>query len=268
MFPYIVSANLQVGGLHLAPFPGLLAIAIAVGYLIAVNRAKRSGISPQRFTKMGVFVIAAALLGGHLAKFIYSPGAWRMVEIQPTVLLDIFNGQASFGGFIGGYLAAQAFLWWNPIPFRDRYLYGDATAFAVPFAWWIGRLGCYLVHDHPGIRTTSFLGVRYPGGTRYDLGLLEMLFLIALAALFLLLDRKPRPRGFFYVAFVLLYGLFRLGLDRLHVDPPRYYGWTVDQIASSVMILHAIETVLILAWLKRASARKVVAPEVVCSTDS
>jgi phosphatidylglycerol:prolipoprotein diacylglycerol transferase len=98
-------------------------------------------------------------------------------------------------------------------------------------------MGCYLVHDHPGIRTTSFLSVRYPEGTRYDLGLLEALFLIALAAVFLFLDRKPRPRGFFYVAFLLLYGLFRFQLDRLHVDPPRYAGWTVDQVASSLMIL-------------------------------
>ena len=211
MFPYIETTRWHAGNYFLDPFPMLVAIGLAVGYLIAVHRAQRSGISREYFTKLGLCVIAAAFLGGHLAKFLYIPGGWRLIMIQPSVLLSIFSGQASFGSFIGGYLAALAFLIWNSVPYRDWFLYADAACFAIPFGWSIGRVGCYLVHDHPGIRTTSFLGVRYPGGTRYDLGLLEALFLIALAAVFWFLDRKPRPRGFFYTAFLLLYGLFRLG---------------------------------------------------------
>jgi phosphatidylglycerol---prolipoprotein diacylglyceryl transferase len=257
MFPYIDTARWPF-----EPFPMLVAIAIAVGYLIAVRRAQRSGIGREHFTTLGLCVIAAAFIGGHLAKFFYSPGAWRMVTIEPKFLFRILDGQASFGSFIGGYLAALVFLWWNSVPYPDRYLYADAACFAVPFAWWIGRVGCYLVHDHPGIRTTSWLGVRYPGGTRYDLGLLEALFLIALAAVFLFLDRKPRPRGFFFVAFPLLYGLFRLAVDRLHVDPPRYYGLTVDQIASGLMLLMAVLTTLELLRLARAGRLKMSASEV------
>jgi len=41
-------------------------------------------------------VIAAAFIGGHLAKFFYSPGAWRMVTIEPNFLfriLDQFPGR-------------------------------------------------------------------------------------------------------------------------------------------------------------------------------
>ncbi len=257
MFPYIDSARWPF-----EPFPMLVAIAIAVGYLIAVRRAQRSGIARERFTKLGLCVIVAAFIGGHLAKMFYSPGAWRVVLMEPTRLLRILEGQASFGSFIGGYVAALVFLWWNSVPHADRYLYADAACFAVPFAWWIGRVGCYLVHDHPGIRTTSWLGVRSPGGTRYDLGLLEVLFLLALAALFLFLDRKPRPRGFFFVAFPLLYGLFRLALDRLHVDPPRYYGLSVDQIASGLMLRMAALTTLDLMRLDRAGHLKTSASEV------
>jgi phosphatidylglycerol:prolipoprotein diacylglycerol transferase len=262
MFPYINTAAWHIGGYAFSPFSALIAIAIATGYLVATRRANLSGIDREHFTKVGLCVIVAAFLGGHLAKFIYSPGGWSVIAIKPAVLLDIFNGQASFGAFIGGYLAGLGFLWWNSIPYPDWYLYADAACFAVPFAWWIGRVGCYLVHDHPGVRTTSFLGVRYPGGTRYDLGLLEALFLIALAGVFLFLDRKPRPRGFFYVAFLLFYGLFRLLLDQLHVDPPRYYGWTVDQFASGLMILAAGLTVLDLWRLERARRSKLLASEV------
>jgi len=253
MFPYIDASHWHIGGYRLNPFLALITIAIAVGYLIASRRAKHSGIRPDHFAKLGLCVILAAFLGGHLAKFFYTPvEGWRIVAVQPSVLLQIFRGQASFGSFFGGYLATLAFLWWHSAPYRDWFLYADAGCFAVPFAWWIGRVGCYLVHDHPGIRTSSFLGVEYPGGTRYDLGLLEALFLIALSALFLFLDRKPRPRGFFYVAFLFSYGLFRFLLDRLHVAPPRYGVWTVDQIASTLMLVAAAITVFELIRLERA----------------
>jgi phosphatidylglycerol:prolipoprotein diacylglycerol transferase len=249
MFPYIDTSRWHA----VEPFRALVAIAIAVGYFIATRRAKRSGIGQEHFTKLGLCVIVAGFLGGHLAEFFYLPGGWRAVGLQPAVLLQVFSGQASFGAFIGGYLAALGFLLWNSIPYPDWYLYADAGCFAVPCSWWIGRVGCYLVHDHPGIRTSSFLGVRYPGGTRYDLGLLEVLFLLALAAVFLFLDRKPRPRGFFYVAFLFFYGLFRFFLDFLHVDPPRYDGWSVDQIAASLMLLAAALTVLDLLRIRRAN---------------
>lgn len=252
MFPYINTTRWQFGSFAIHPFVGLVAIGIAAGYLVAVSRAKRNGIDREQFTKLGLCVVAAAFIGGHFGKFIYSPGAWRLVLAYPSAALELLNGQASFGAFFGGYIAALLFLLLNRIPYRDWYLYADSACFAVPFAWWIGRVGCYLVHDHPGIRTTSWLGVKYPGGTRYDLGLLEMLFLIALAGVFLFLDRKPRPRGFYYVAFMFAYGAFRVLLDQLHVDPPRYGGWTVDQIFGSFMIFGAVITLIELHRLERS----------------
>src|SRR2546427_470013 len=84
--------------------------------------------------------------------------------------------------------------------------------------------GCAWVHDHPGIRSMSWLSVRYPGGQRFDLGLLEMLFLALLAVCFLLLGRKPRAPGFFAGWTFVIYGSFRVGLDQSHANPPRWMG--------------------------------------------
>lgn len=250
MFPYIDTTHWHIGNIAFNPFPALVALALATGYLVATRRAERSGISREHFTRLGVWVILAAFVGGHIAKFFYSPQDLSRIFAHPAVLLQVLNGQASFGGFIGGFITAQVFLWRHKVPYRDWFLYADATAFAVPCSWWIGRVGCYLLHDHPGVRTASWLGVRYPGGTRYDLGLLEALFLLSLAAVFLLLDRKPRRRGSYYVAFLFSYGIFRLLLDRLHVDPPRYGGWSVDQIAATIMIALGVFTILDLFRLR------------------
>jgi phosphatidylglycerol:prolipoprotein diacylglycerol transferase len=155
---------------------------------------------------------------------------------HPSQAFSFNWGLSSFGGFAGGLIGAAMFFRIRGITRSQRVGFLDAVGFAVPFGWSVGRIGCYLMHDHPGVRTSSWLGVRYPEGVRYDLGLLEVLFLFALGAIFLFLDRKPRPPGFFRAALFLSYGVFRILEDRLRIDPPRYFGWTVDQIAATAMI--------------------------------
>ena len=62
----------------------------------------------------------------------------------------------------------------KPVPVMP---YADSLAYGLATGWMFGRLGCFTAHDHPGIRTSFFLGVKYPEGTgfvtRFDLGLLE-----------------------------------------------------------------------------------------------
>src|SRR5699024_7649510 len=90
------------------------------------------------------------------------------------------------------------------------------------------------------------------GGARYDLGLIEALFLFALAIVFYCLDSRVRRPGFFFAAYFCVYGPFRFLLDRLHVDPPRYFGWSVDQYAA----LAATIAGLLIAAASFRTARK------------
>jgi phosphatidylglycerol:prolipoprotein diacylglycerol transferase len=245
VFPYIESDHWRV-----RPFAMLVVIAIATGYLIGLKRLTRQGIARERFSEVALSVTLGGLLGAHLLKLVYVPGAFVSALRHPLVFLAIGNGQASFGAFVGALVSGLIFFWRRSISVNQWFIYSDAGAFAVPFAWAIGRLGCYLVHDHPGLRTSSWLGVQYRGGNRFDLGLLEMLFLLLLGCAFLLLDLRKWPRGFYCTAFLLCYGAFRWNLDQLHVDPPRYGRWSVDQIASSAMIVAGIACVIEMRRLK------------------
>ena len=87
-----------------------------------------------------------------------------------------------------------------------------------------GRLGCTLAHDHRGLASTSWIAVKFPEGPRYDLGLIEFLFLIGMTIAFRVLDRHARPVGFFFGLYGVVYGGFRIWLDTLHVQPMRFYG--------------------------------------------
>jgi phosphatidylglycerol:prolipoprotein diacylglycerol transferase len=229
MFPYIDTSGWHVGSLPVRPFGALLAVAIAAGYLMAARRAKTWGIPRARLDEMCLWMIAGGFLGGHLLRILYLPHPIDSILRNPLLLIEIFNGIASFGSFLGGLLGALAFLFRHKIRARESLEYFDAIGFGLPFGWMIGRIGCALIHDHPGLRTTSWLGVRFPGGARYDLGLLEALFLGCVAILFLALLRSRWAAGFFFGLFFAIYGPFRLWLDTLHVDPVRYFGWTVDQ---------------------------------------
>ncbi len=236
MFPYIDTSQWHVGPWSIHPFVILVALGCAVGYLIMVQRLKRYGISQERISEFALWLFGVGFTGASLAYPAYTPAELFAAAHHLTRLVRLSGGLSSFGGFAGGIIGAAAFFRVRRIPPTEAHAIRDAVYFSTPFGWSIARVGCYLMHDHPGIRTSSWVGVRYPGGTRYDLGLLEIFFLLAQGGAFLLLDRKPRPPGFFAAAMLIPYGVFRLLQDHLHVDEAQYFGWTVDQIAATAMI--------------------------------
>jgi phosphatidylglycerol:prolipoprotein diacylglycerol transferase len=244
MFPYFDIKQWHVGSVLIHPFIILVAAGYTLGYLITAHRMARKGTPREQISQLGLWMMAAGFLCSYLMALAYVPAVVVDVLHHPRKAFTFTWGLSSFGGFAGGLIGAAAFFRYRRIGRTERLMLLDAVGFGIPFGWALARVGCYLVHDHPGIRTMSWLGVRYPGGTRYDLGLLEVLFLLALGGVFLLLDQKPRPPGFYQVVLFLPYGIFRLFEDRLRIDPPRYFGWTVDQVASAVMIAYTLIIVM------------------------
>ncbi len=221
MIPYFEQPVLIAGSHHFSAFGLLLILAVITGIAIVLKRGARRGIDRDLMFRMSFWAIASGLAGAHVAKMImdYTPQfvANPLSVFQP-------GGIRSLGGFIAGLLGAIAYCRLRGGSLGETFRMLDVMSFALPFAWMIGRLGCFLAHDHRGNFTASFIAVRFPEGSRYDLGLIEFLFLIGMSALFLGLDRKPRAPGFFFGLFGLIYGAFRVWLDTLHIQPFRFYG--------------------------------------------
>jgi phosphatidylglycerol:prolipoprotein diacylglycerol transferase len=233
LIPYFELHFVTIGPVSIPIFPVLCVAGLLVGLWRGAIRAQRLGVWPLVRRPFPYLVIGGGYLGAMLLKLAYAPFPG----------LQGIPGIASFGAAFGGLAATGAYFRWRRVSFRQALRVVDVMAFVFPLSWAIGRLGCTLVHDHPGIRSDSWLAVRYPDGPRYDLGLLGMLFLLVLAAVFQLLDRKPRPDGFYTALALVLVGIFRFGLDRLQIDPPRYFGWSVDQYNS--LIVFALGSALI-----------------------
>jgi prolipoprotein diacylglyceryltransferase len=75
----------------------------------------------------------------------------------------------------------------------------------------------------------------------HDLGWYEFLYtLLAIVPVFLLLDRRPRPPGFYVIVFLLFYVPARFGLDFLRLSDTRYFGLTPGQYAGFAVFVAAL----------------------------
>lgn len=145
--------------------------------------------------------------------------------------LDAINpwlpGYSMFGGFIG---AAAVFFWTMYRHKLDWISYADTIIWGVPWGCGVGRIGCFLIHDHPGTLTNFILGVKYPGGeTRHDLGLYLSIIGFATGILFLWLNRKRREPGFWFGTYLMIEGASRFWLDFYRIADATYFGLTPTQ---------------------------------------
>jgi len=254
MIPYFQPIQLKFGPFTLHAFGFLVFVAVLVGRLMMTRRSRRQGLDQAVASRLWLWMIAGGFVGAHLMKVLTgNPG--RALE-NPLVFLRIWEGLYSFGGLMGGLLGAAYFSWRRHLAPAELWRYLDVTAYAFPFAWIFGRLGCTLAHDHPGVPSTSWLAVPYPGGPRYDLGLLEFLYTLLLAGVFAGLDRRRWPAGFYFGLLFALYGLFRFALDGWNVPQAKYFGWSADRWFAAAAALAGVFTMAALtrrAWRGRAA---------------
>lgn len=258
MLPYFQQPSWQVGPIAVHAFGVAVAVAVAVGQRMADRRAGRLGLAPTTVSGLGGWMLGGGVLGAHLFSVLfYFP---EKLQQDPWLLLRVWEDISSFGGMIGGGLGAMLFFHYRApsLPTMMRMAFIDLVAFVFPTGLAIGRIGCALAHDHPGVVTTFPLGVsletasaqayvqevyadvglRAPldlaGRGFHDLGLYELLFLaLVVVPLFWRWDNTARPPGFYLAAFAGLYLPVRFALDFLRVSDARYVGLTPAQWVSA-----------------------------------
>jgi phosphatidylglycerol:prolipoprotein diacylglycerol transferase len=286
MLPFIVIEPFQVGPVSIQPFGLLVALAILVGVGLATQRAKYVGLNVDDLRTFITWVLVGGFIGAHvLDSLFYHP---HEVLAHPWSLIELWAGLSSFGSFVGASLGA---LGWKHFAIREgvslgpllalriptrraipmRMLpYADVLMAVFPVAWIFGRAGCAVVHDHPGMRAARgawlsvahgpgpstdfyFLHFRHGAEPRYDLGLLEMLFAVVLAAGFALTWRRGSVKGWYIATAASIYAPVRFLLDFLRVGDPeggdlRYAFLTPAQWACVALLVFGV-------WLSVRLAR-------------
>lgn len=226
------------------PFGTLVAIGVYLGAWMTMRRARERKLDETAMNDFIFWVVATGFVLSHVIDSLaYYPAR---VARDPLYLLRIWDGLSSYGGFVGAVVGAVAWRLYRRKPILE---YVDVCVSAFPLAWVFGRMGCSIVHDHPGAASNAWFAVRYPAAQlvagyqgRYDLGLYEMVLTIPLAvACHLLWRRRPlRPEGFYVGVTLTAYAPVRFLLDFLRVPyrdmpglsgDPRYLGLTPAQWA-------------------------------------
>ncbi|MBS1122564.1 MAG: prolipoprotein diacylglyceryl transferase [Deltaproteobacteria bacterium] len=270
----------QLGSLNVGIPIQAFGVIVAVGVLIGAGLLRRygewHGVSDDHIRGLTGWITITGFLGAHwLDVLAYEPqklsesvAAWP--PSQWPVLIRVWDGISSYGGFVGGAIGFAIFVWWKRLPAR---LMADIAIVGLLPAFSIGRIGCTVVSDHIGAAVDpskwyAALAMDYPrnlnmtvvqnlvsqipqtGNTTVDyvtrhfiplpawnLGLIELLYLIPVNALILWLAFRPNkrmPAGFLIVLAGVLYAPVRFFLDYLRPEnsDPRHLGLTFAQWAS------------------------------------
>ncbi|HEX5661506.1 MAG TPA: prolipoprotein diacylglyceryl transferase family protein [Polyangiales bacterium] len=218
------------------PFGVLVAIGVLAGMRLSEWHGEKLGMRKDVVSDAATHVVIIGFVFGHVFDMVfYYP---EKVLERPWELLMVWTSLSSYGGFFGSALGGFYWSWRRKLPMFPVY---DQIAFGIPLGWFFGRLGCFVVHDHPGAITDFPLAVdnfTYNGvtGPRHDLGFYEVLWAAAVVPFFLWLDRKPRPYGFYIGMCCVLYAPVRFGLDFLREADKTYDGWTPGHFSSFVTL--------------------------------
>lgn len=239
---HLVGHAIDIGPWSIKPFGTLVALGVYLGAALSMKYARRWEMNVEAFSKFMFWVCVWGFVGGHvLDEIFYHP---EQVLADPLSLVKIWAGLSSFGGFTGAVLGVFVFKY----KFRIKRIlpFAEIMGAAFPVGWTFGRMGCSIVHDHPGMPSQLWFAVQYQDGSggRFDLGLYEMLFAVIVMVVALPLARKTRPAGFFLGWTMLVYAPVRFALDFLRISPaeagraeadPRYAMLTPAQWACFAM---------------------------------
>lgn len=281
MIPYVEQPSVRIGPLTIHAFGVIIAAAVLIGLEIGRRRIQRFGLDPKVGEGFAWYVIVGGFLGAHLFSVLfYFPAE---VAQSPLVLFKLWEDISSFGGILGGLVAAWLYfrIKAQQIDRATRWIYVDVAAFVFPISLAIGRIACSLAHDHPGTLTGLPLAVSlkterareyitgiFRGAGRltelpaapvfarlgfHDLGWYEFLYLsVVVVPLMFLVDGRrhsTRPAGALLALFILLYMPVRFALDFLRVSDVRYAGLTPAQWVAGTMLVS-----LPVVWLNRRQA--------------
>lgn len=277
MIAYIDFHELHIGPMPIHPFGVLVALGVLLGIELAKRRGRYIGLPEEALMSFIVWMLVPGFIGGHVFdSLFYHP---QEVAAAPWTLLYLWAGLSSFGGFAGAIIGVTLWKffelkpWFHLGPFivvrparRSAPMlllpYCDVVLAVFPIAWIFGRLGCTVVHDHPGIEAPNwmplavlygpgpvesfaFFDLHYGSTPRYDLGLLEMVFAVVLAGAFVSRWRKQTPVGWYAAAVCIAYAPVRFGLDFLRLNDPeggdlRYASLTPAQWACVALLFGGV----------------------------
>lgn len=284
---------LSIGPFDFHAYTVALALAFLVGVLGAVRENyKREHPFPVT-PAGGVWIFFGALLGAKIYWYLQYGLTWTDDEGNGYEWYRVFfiweGGMVYYGGLIGGFLGAVAYVRYMKVPILPM---GDIGMPFLPLGHSIARLGCFLNGCCWGSVTEGATGVIFPRRSlafnqQVDDGLItrsaseplpvhptQLYESLGLFVVFLIMRyayKHKKHDGSVMFLYPLLYGILRFSVEAFRGDSARpLFGMTASQVIGLGLFLSAACFYVIMFQTKWRAAVPVagdVEPEVPGSTD-
>jgi len=260
MYPTI----LNIGGIQIYSYGLMLFISFLLGIFIVERRARRFGVDSKTITDLALWILLAVVVGSRL---FYVAFHWPEFKDDLIGIVAFWRGGLAglmfYGGFLGALIAGLIFVRVRKLPVLKLL---DAAAPAIVLGEGFTRIGCFLNGCCFGRPTDSPLGLVFPanspaGATFLDrvtgvvpaihpTQLYSALAGFILFGIALLLERRRLRDGVLFAVILILYSLFRFGIDfvRHYDDAANFWGNQVVALG-----LTAIGIVLLVLFQRRRS---------------
>jgi phosphatidylglycerol---prolipoprotein diacylglyceryl transferase len=256
----------------------LLAVAFVGGLLLMARLAARDGLDRQKVYDLGLWVLAASLIGSKALMVIAEWDVYYRDNPRQIFTLDFFrSGGVYYGGFIGAVIASVIVMRYYKLPWWRT---ADSFAPGIILGQAIGRLGCFSAGCCWGKPTAGWYGVHFSekgheitgvptivnhlgdkiqqnvwaerladlGGILAPLKLhptqlyeagAALLILVAL----LLIHRRRRFEGQVILAYAMLYSVARFIIEYWRDDPRgEIFGLSTSQFIAVILFVGALAT--------------------------
>ncbi len=255
----------------------LLAVAFVAGLLLTARLAARDGLDKQKVIDLGLWVLAASLVGSKALMVITEWDTSYRDDLSRIFSLDFLRSAGVYyGGFIAAVIASAIVMRYYKLPWWRT---ADAFAPGVILGQAIGRLGCFSAGCCWGKPTTGWYGVHFSekGHAITDVptmvnhldqirqtvwaerladqgGLLAPLKLhptqlyeagaaLLILVVLLLVHRRRRFEGQVILAYAMLYSVARFIIEYWRDDPRgEIFGLSTSQFIAIILFAGALAT--------------------------
>lgn len=216
MIPFFQANIILMGPLTIQVWGLFVSLGIVAGIILARILAKRFFLSSDVVLDLSTWALIGGIVGARLIHVFFYEPTYYLYHLK-EIFFIWQGGASSLGGFLGAGLALLVFAYKRKFSWKELLPYFDIMSLSLWLGWGIGRVGCFMIHDHIGRLSNSWIAVNYPGGARFDLGLLESLLAIFVFVVFAFFFKKlvKLSWGLVFTYSFVVFAVFRFGLDFL-----------------------------------------------------
>lgn len=242
MYPILI----RIGNLHIYSYGVMLFLSFLIGIKLVEHRAKRFGVEANKVADLAFITLISVIVGARLLYVIFH---WSEFANDLIGIIAFWRGGLGglmfFGGFILAFVTGIIYVRRQKLPLLKML---DAITPALVLGEGLTRIGCFLNGCCFGKPTGSSFGIIFPpnsiAGYTFDCPIHPTQLYSSLAGFILfivtlILERRQLKDGVLFGIIIMLYALFRFGIDFV-----RYYenaaNFLINQVIAIIIFIVAL----------------------------